>query len=188
MFWNSMTDWEKEHIAAAFSFELNQVEDEGVRDRMMNEILVNITRIWPSMVSERPASPSTRRHARGPDAVSADASGPLREDAIKLYSPALSMDKAPPPPSLIGRKVAMLIGYGADAKRTPVLPGGASPTRHCWPRLIAPHGRTVAALGKPVNVNRAAPNAPSVVYDAVLVPSGIAAALAAAAAGAAFRP
>ena len=41
-FWNSMSDWEKDHIAAAFAFELNQVVDEGVRDRTMNEILVNI--------------------------------------------------------------------------------------------------------------------------------------------------
>ena len=27
-FWNSMSDWEKDHIAAAFAFELNQVVDE----------------------------------------------------------------------------------------------------------------------------------------------------------------
>jgi catalase len=40
----------------------------------------------------------------------------LREDADKLRLPALSMDKAPPPPSLIGRKVAVLVGDGVDAK------------------------------------------------------------------------
>jgi catalase len=39
----------------------------------------------------------------------------LREDADKLRSPALSMDKAPPP-SPIGRKVAVLVGEGVDAK------------------------------------------------------------------------
>ena len=44
---------------------------------------------------------------------------------------------------------------------------------------IGPHGGTVATSGKPMKVNRAAPNAPSVVYDAVFVPAGVGAALAA---------
>ena len=43
MFWNSMSDWEKDHIAAAFSFELNMVETEAVRERAMNELLANIS-------------------------------------------------------------------------------------------------------------------------------------------------
>ena len=42
MFWNSMSDWEQQHIAAAFAFELNQVESEEVRHHVMNELLVNI--------------------------------------------------------------------------------------------------------------------------------------------------
>ena len=46
-----MSDWEKDHIAAAFSFELNQVVDEGVRNRTMNEILVNIHPDLAEMVS-----------------------------------------------------------------------------------------------------------------------------------------
>ena len=41
---------------------------------------------------------------------------------------------------------------------------------------IGPHGGTVATSGKPMKVNRAAPNAPSVVYDAVFVPAGVGAA------------
>jgi hypothetical protein len=44
---------------------------------------------------------------------------------------------------------------------------------------IGPHGGTVATSGKPMKVNRAAPNAPSVVYDAAFVPAGVGAALAA---------
>ena len=45
--------------------------------------------------------------------------------------------------------------------------------------LIAPTaGLFTDAKGKTVKVNRAAPNAPSVVYDAALVPSGVGAALA----------
>ena len=56
-FWNSMSDWEKDHIAAAFAFELNQVVDEVVRDRTMNEILVNIHKDLRPWSPRRPASP-----------------------------------------------------------------------------------------------------------------------------------
>ena len=52
-----MSDWEKDHIAAAFSFELNQVVNEGVRDRTMNEILVNIDETLANLVSEATGIP-----------------------------------------------------------------------------------------------------------------------------------
>ena len=96
-FWNSMSDWEKDHIAAAFSFELNQVVDEGVRNRTMNEILVNIHPDLAEMVSGATGiavAPAGTPEAPTPSAPTP--SGPLHKDAAKLRSPALSMDKAPP--------------------------------------------------------------------------------------------
>ena len=43
------------------------------------------------------------------------------------------------------------------------------------PELIGPTaGAVIDAAGKPLTVNRAAPNAPSVIYDAVLIPPGVA--------------
>jgi catalase len=36
LFWNSMADWEKDHIVEAFAFDLNQVENEEVRAHVMN--------------------------------------------------------------------------------------------------------------------------------------------------------
>ena len=178
-FWNSMSDWEKDHIAAAFSFELNQVVDEGVRNRTMNEILVNIHPDLAEMVSG--ATGIAVAPAGTPDAPTPSAptpSGPLRQDADKLRSPALSMDKAPPPPSLIGRKVAVLLGDGVDAKEVQSALA-AFAEAGLVAETIGPHGGTVATSGKPMKVNRAAPNAPSVVYDAVFVPAGVGAALAA---------
>jgi catalase len=102
----------------------------------------------------------------------------LRQDADKLRSPALSMDKAPPPPSLIGRKVAVLLGDGVDAKEVQAALA-AFAEAGLVAETIGPHGGTVATSGKPMKVNRAAPNAPSVIYDAVFVPAGMGAALAA---------
>jgi hypothetical protein len=40
------------------------------------------------------------------------------------------------------------------------------------PETIGPTAGTVGTSAKPLKVNRAAPNAPSVIYDAVLVPAG----------------
>ena len=187
-FWNSMTDWEKDHIAAAFAFELNQVVDEEVRHRIMNEILVNIHRdLGRGGLRRDRHRRVARRHAGGPDAVGADAVGPVAQGRRQAASPALSMDKAPPPPSLIGRKVAVLVGDGVDAKEVQAALA-AFAEAGLVAETIGPHGGTVATSGKPMKVNRAAPNAPSVVYDAVFVPAGVGRGPGRAAAGAAFRP
>jgi catalase len=171
-FWNSMSDWEKDHIAAAFAFELNQVVDDGVRNRTMNEILVNIDEELAKMVSE--ATGIAVAPAGTPDAPTPSAptpSGPLRKGAAKLTSPALSMDKAPPPLSLVGRKIAVLVGNGVDARDVQAALAALG-EEGLVPDTIGPSAGTVSTSGKPLKVNRAAPNAPSVVYDAVLVPKG----------------
>jgi catalase len=176
-FWNSMSDWEKDHVAAAFAFELNHVVDENVRDRTMNEILVNIHQELASMVSEATGiavNPAGTADAPTPSAPTP--AGPLREDAGKLKSPALSMDK--PPPSIKGRKIAILVGDGADAAEVQAALAALAKAG-LVPETIGPTAGIVAISGKPIKVNRAAPNAPSVVYDAVMVPSGIGATLAA---------
>ncbi|WP_421999182.1 catalase [Reyranella sp.] len=175
-FWNSMSDWEKDHIAGAFSFELNQVVDEGVRNRVMNEILVNIHADLAKMVSE--ATGLAVKPAGTPEAPTPSAptpSGPLRKNAARLKSPALSMDKAPP--TIKGRKVAVLVGDGIDTAEVEGLLE-ALKAAELVPETIGPRAGTVAASEGPMKVNRAAPNAPSVVYDAVLVPTGIGEALA----------
>ncbi len=175
-FWNSMSDWEKDHIAAAFAFELNQVVDEGVRNRTMNEILVNIDKDLASMVSEatgitvKPAGTS-----QSPTPSAPTPSGPLRRNAKNLSSPALSMNKAPP--TARGRKVAILLG-GAVAPREIDATVAALVKAGIVPETVGPHGGTVQTSSKPVMVNRAAPNAASVLYDAVLIPLGAAADLA----------
>ncbi|CAN5908919.1 catalase HPII [soil metagenome] len=171
-FWNSMSDWEKDHIAAAFSFELNQVVDEGVRGRTMNEILVNINPDLAKLVSG--ATGIAVAPAGTPDAPTPSAptpSGPLNKGAAKLSSPALSQDKTPPPMSMKGRKVAVLVGDGVNAADVEAILATLG-KEGLVPETIGPHAGTIATKGKPMKVNRAAPNAPSVVYDAVLVAPG----------------
>lgn len=171
MFWNSMTDWEKQHIADAFAFELNQVENEDVRHHVMNEILVNIAAPLAAAVSAQTGievAPIGNAHNPTPSAPTP--SGPLREDAKDLASPILTLDK--PCDDIKGRRIAILGGDGMDAEQFEnVL--AALQAEDAIPELIAAHAGTVTdSKGKPQKVNRAAPNAPSVVFDGVVVLGG----------------
>ena len=173
MFFNSMSDWEQKHIAEAISFELNQVETEYLRDRTMNEIVVNISPALADMVSAltgiavKPAGTSD-----APTPSAPDPSGPLKPGAKDLTASELSQDK--PCASIKGRKVAVLGGEGVDATQLAAIKA-ALEAEEALMELIAPRaGMITDSAGKAQKVNRAAPNAPSVVYDAVIVPGGVA--------------
>jgi catalase len=172
MFFNSMSDWEKMHIAEAISFELNQVETEALRDRTMNEIVVNISHDLAEMVSTRTGiAIKPAGTPRNPTPSAPDPSGPLKPSAKTLTDSQLSQDK--PCDSIKGRKVAVLGGDGVDATQLAAIKA-ALEAEEALMELIAPHAGTITdSAGKPQKVNRAAPNAPSVVYDAVIVPGGV---------------
>ena len=142
-----MSDWEKDHIAAAFAFELNQVVDEGVRDRTMNEILVNIDE---DLADHGLGGDRHRRQPAGtPEAPTPSAptpAGPLRKDADKLKSPALSMDK--PPPTIKGRKIAVLVGDGVDTGEVEAMLEALA-AAELVPETIGPRAGTVAASDGP---------------------------------------
>ena len=175
MFFNSMSDWEQKHIAEALSFELNQVETEALRDRTMNEIIVNISPALAEMVSSLTGiavKPAGTPEAPTPSAP--DPSGPLNPAAKDMKADALSQDK--PAATLKGRRVAILGGEGMDADQVAAIQK-ALMAEEVVVELIAPRAGMVAdSSGKAQKVNRAAPNAPSVIYDAVIVPGGASAA------------
>lgn len=171
LFWNSMADWEKAHIADAFAFELNQVEDADVRAHVMNELLVNVADDLAQTVSAQTGiaiAPMGTPEAPTPSAP--DPSGPLRPEAKDSASPALSQDK--PAQNIKGRKIALLGGDGVDAEQLKHAKKVLT-AKGCVVELIAPRAGTVAdSNGKAQKVDRAAPNAPSVVYDGVIVLGG----------------
>jgi catalase len=171
LFWNSMADWEQDHIAAGFAFELNQVEDEAVRAHVMNELLVNVADALARKVSAQTGiaiAPMGTPEAPTPSAP--DPSGPLRPEAREKSSPTLSLDR--PAPGIKGRKIAVLAGDGVDAgqlagAKQALLDAG------CVVELIAAHAGTIAdSAGAAHKVDRAAPNAPSVIYDGAVVLGG----------------
>ena len=159
MFWNSMSDWEKDHIAAAFAFELNMVETEAVRERAMNELLVNISQDLAERVSAKTGlRVAPAGDPQNPTPSAPTPAGPINPGAGELRSPALSMNKRAE--SAKGRKIAILIDDGVDAGMLKEIAAALADAEALFD-LIAPHAGHVAAdNGEPFKVNKAAPNAP----------------------------
>jgi catalase len=161
LFWNSMADWEKDHIVKAFSFELNQCMMGEIKSRFVNDLLVNVAgelaeKVAANIGVEITAKPKVKSHKR--------------------TSPALSMDKLAP--TIKGRKVAILAGDGVDGKQVTKLKAALTGQGATCEVIARMPGKITATDGKEIAVDRVAANAPSVVFDAVFVPGGSAAGVA----------
>ncbi len=158
LFWNSMAEWEKSHIAEAFSFELNMCDVDEVRSRVVNELLVNVHPDLAGRVSEQTGVKITKKGCLG-----------LDRNGDKT-SPALSMDKQPG--SVKGRKVAILAGEGVDGDELKAVKSAIEGEGGNVEVIAKRAGSIKSADGKEIKVDRAAPNAPPFIYDGVYVPSG----------------
>ncbi len=152
LFWNSMSEWERDHIVAAYCFELGKVTVSDVQsravERLRNVDLELARRVAAGLGLPAPESALAENHGR--------------------RSPALSLLHRPGE-TVRGRKVGLLIADGvraADVKacREHLEAKGAVV------ETIAPHGGQVPASdGGTVSVDRALPTVGSVIYDAVVV-------------------
>jgi len=154
MFWNSMSEWERNHIVEAFSFEINHCVTDAIRQRVLDVILVNIA----DELAERVAVNTGLK-------ISAKRTGKPNTDA----SPALSQNK--PALSLKGRQLAVPIADGTDAAQVKAIRAYFEP-QGVVVSTIALRAGTVNGKGGAIPVDNAAPNAPSVLFDAVIVPGG----------------
>jgi catalase len=149
LFYNSMSDWEKQHIAEALQFELGKCERENIRQRVV-DCLVHIDHGLASQVAAGLGLPAPAE----------------AEPNHGRSSPALS--QADQPRSLDTRKVVVLAADGVDASSlTPVLEHLRGRGAIC--EVLAPHGGT---LEGGLDADRAMQTMASVLYDAVLVPGG----------------
>ena len=155
LFFNSMSEHEKNHIIGAFSFELSKVATPAIRERVIGHLL---------QVDARLAAVVTERLGlRGKIAPATPAVPPVDMPP----SPALSL--AHRAGTLHGRKVAVLITDGFDGAwltqvRTAVTHAGAKLV------VVAPRaGGADAADGSHLDADHALATAPSVVFDAVIV-------------------
>lgn len=153
LFWNSMSDWEKEHIVGAFRFELGKCDHKHVREGVV-ENLNHVDHDLAVQVAEGvgvdpPKAPVTANHGRS--------------------SPALSQAHSPTD-SVRGRKIAILAADGVDSAAVGAVGDALKEAGAVCDVLAAKDGFLQAANGGQVEVTRAMPTVASVLYDAVLVP------------------
>jgi catalase len=166
LFFNSQSAAEKEHIIAAFRFELSKVEAPAIRQRMVD----NLAHV-DEKLARRVAEPLG---INAPDAKAAAGRAGFREHRMSLpieESRALSMADTGDG-SIKTRKVAILVADGIDsASLKPIREALEQAGAQC--KVVGPRLGTVASASRrQLEVDATFVNMPSVMFDAVLVPAG----------------
>jgi catalase len=182
LFYNSQAPHEQQHIVNALRFELSKVETPAIRERMVY-MLSQVDRSLAEQVAEE-LGIAVPAKIDGPlnKSMPADANPKDFQPAPRAKTPgisaALSIANSPnkPEPSIKTRKIAALVADGFDAAalnaiRKALTAGGAQL------KIIAPRlGAVIAADGSEVMPEFTLRNAASVLFDAVYVTGGEAAA------------
>ncbi len=165
LFFNSQSPIEQQHIIDGFRFELTRVQTEAIRERVVAQL---------------------RNADEGLARAVANGLGMELPEALPLIVPkpnvevqrseGLSLLARPGDGSIATRRVAVLVANGMDTRFATQLydelsSAGALP-RYVGRRL----GRIVPERGEPIPVEVTFEAAPSVLWDAVVLPSGEAAA------------
>jgi catalase len=170
LFWNSMSEPEKEHIIGAYTFELGKVERVFIRERQVNEILANIDLELARRVAENLGLPV-------PSAPTVAPKTPTPQS-----SPALSLMNHVPG-NIKSRKVAILVANGVDGAAIDGFKAKLA-EQGALAKIIGPSPAPVkTADGQMLAVDAAMDGMPSVMFDAVFVPGGADAAAAMAKSG-----
>ena len=161
VFWRSLSDWEKRHLVEAFHHTLGGVTSSEVRRRVVAELgRVDhglATAVARGVGVPAPPRPATVRHVP--------------------VSPSLSLTAHRGPGTVRTRRVALLLADGVDAAQADRLRADLT-GRGAVVETLAPHGgRVHASDGGHQTVDHPLATVSSVLYDAVVLPGGPAAAL-----------
>jgi catalase len=163
LFWNSQTDVEKTHIINAFRFELSRVQTPAVRERMVSG-LMNVA----SELADRVAEGLGMRQmpAPMPKVLQKD----VQPEVAK--SPALSLFARPGDGGVRARRVAMLVADGVDGDRLRSLADRLT-AAGAVPRFVGSRFGAVSSIsGDAIEVDVTMEAAPSVLFDAIVLPDG----------------
>jgi catalase len=157
LFYASQTPIEQAHIVRAFRFELTKVQVPAIRERVVSQ-LVNVNADLAAQV------------ARGlgievPEAQTA--LRPINPKAEVKKSPTLSLLARPGDGGIRTRRIALLVAKGVDleplrAIHAALLDAGAVP------RYVGPHLGSVGGVDVEITLEAA----PSVLFDAAVLPGG----------------
>ena len=166
LFWNSQSSVEKDHIVAAFRFELSKVEVPEIRQRMVD----NLAHVDLKLAS-RVAAPLG---INPPDAKAAAGRLGFRDYRItnKVDEDASLRMVGRTGGSVMTRKIAILVSDGFDYPAVKRMQQDmANAGAIC--KILAPHLGTVSTVsGKQIPVDHTFTNMPSIMFDAVLIPGG----------------
>jgi catalase len=161
LFWNSQAPYEKAHIVRGFRFELTKVQVPAIRERTVS-MLRNVSDELAGAVAQGLGIPLPKPMPRTID--------PPRTEVE--VSPPLSLTFRPGDGSIRGRKIAILLAPGVDA-RSVTEASTALTKAGAVVRLIAARLGTVAtAEGDEIEPDATFETLPSVLFDAVVVPDG----------------
>ncbi|MGF6638972.1 catalase HPII [Paraburkholderia sp. MM6662-R1] len=152
LFYNSMSQPEKDHIAAAYQFELGKVTKPEIRARQVNEILANFDADLAAKVAEGLGLPAPKKGT-------AKLVGPKTSPALSL----LNRVK----PGIKTRKIALLAAPGSDGAAIKQLQQALT-DEGATPMLIAPTLAEIDGLAPDATIA----GLPSVMFDAVIVVGG----------------
>ncbi|RYY52297.1 MAG: catalase HPII, partial [Comamonadaceae bacterium] len=166
LFFNSQTAAEKDHIVAAFRFELSKLDTPAIRQRIVD----NLAHV-DEKLARRIAEPLG---IGAPDARAAAGRAGFRDHQISMSiteSPALSMADTGDG-SVKTRKVAILVADGVDsASLKPIREAIEAAGAQC--KVVGPRlGSVTSASRRQIDVDATFATMPSVMFDAVLVPAG----------------
>lgn len=155
LFWNSMASWEKDHIIAAFQFELGKCDHMHVREAAVKQIN-HIDHDLAVAVAQGvgvtpPASAVTTNHGKS--------------------SPALSQSRSVAD-TIASRKVAVLAAEGVNASEVDQIRRGLAERGATAEVLGLRDGTVQSSDADTVQIDRAIHTMASVLYDAVIIPGG----------------
>lgn len=177
LFWNSMSAIEQKHIVEALHFELGKVESKEIRERMVNEILNNISHELAARTAKGIGvePPSSELISKAKDVVEKVAD-PVK-DAFSSGkgiqdSPALSMERGTRPDSIKSRKIAILADNGFDYEHVKAIKD-ALVKEGAMVKIISMYkGMIKSADGQELEVDKNHVTTGSVMFDAVFIPGG----------------
>jgi catalase len=166
LFWNSQSPIEKAHIVRGFRFELTKVQVPAVRERVLS-MIANVD-------AELVRSVAQGLGMMVPKAMPRAIAKNVKPEVT--VSPALSLFSRPGDGNLATRHVAILVADGVEGKSLQTVFQGleklGAVVRYVGVRL----GAITTSEGDSIEVDVTLETTPSVLYDAVVVPEGDAAA------------
>ena len=173
LFYRSLTDWEQEHVADAYTFELGKCTYDHIKERMLyvikqidKDLALKVADGLGMKIPSKIDQPINQ--AIGADA-NVEEHQPTPKKKYLKKSAALSLTHLNSD-SIATRKIAFLVGDGFNGAQVKKMKE-ALVSKNAVVHLVAPHGGTVKCdQGKEHPVDAALLTTESVLYDALYIP------------------